>query len=98
MVYGISTGEGYKTYYGYSLLDEDKDKHLSESVRTLKRLAYDEGIYIDPLKREIANKIREWKLDPKQIAAIVREALVLRGQKGDVFDASTRGEPKPVYY
>lgn len=87
-VYGLSEGEGGKTYFGHHLIEQDKDKPLAESVKTLRQIAYKEGIYLDPLKEEMAKRIREEGRDPRQIAQLIRSAYTAKEEGGNPFDSS----------
>ncbi len=85
--YGISEGEGAKTYFGHHLIREDDNKPLAESVKTLRQIGHREGVYLDPLKEAMAQRIREQGLDPRQVAQEVRNAYAAKEEGGSPFDA-----------
>jgi hypothetical protein len=80
-VYGISTGQG--DYFGYKEVNSAREASgnekpaipLSKSFSDLRRFAYKQGVYLEPLKEEMARRISEEKFDPHDVAQQVRQAL-----------------------
>ena len=76
--YGISAGGTTRTSYRvYSELEPDNASPvpLAESIPALLRVAYEEGLRIDPLKKEMDRRIGAKRLNPYDVAKQIREAL-----------------------
>lgn len=74
-VYALSPeemGEGW--FDGFEIARKYYEQPLAYSVGDLKRLAYREGIYLDPLEREMDRRIGE-ELDRNHIADVVQKSL-----------------------
>lgn len=89
VVYGMSQGEGEKTFYGYKLMEKDEGKPLTNSVEALREIAIQEGLDLEPLKKRMEAKIKEWGLKRGHLANIVERALNERGE-GKRIDRAAR--------
>lgn len=94
----VISGKGSKEYDGYSIISEHKEKPLSHSVHTLRQLAYQEGVYLDPLKARMAEKLLEEGLNPNHIADLLQKALERRRQGMDGVDLLTGTTGPETWY
>lgn len=88
-IYALSTGEGLKNSQDWKNIhkltksghiDHEKSLPLADSLTTLREISYREGIYLDPVKEELAERLGtstgRHDTSPEEIAGIIERAYL----------------------